>query len=157
MLSEIEKETGRRKEKMEKLAQLMTLEEMQERFQETDDPFDLTIEKWARIRRFLDSTLTLDDFRELFEGATVAVPFCFEFNVKGCVGCPLGEICGPSEEKKSQRLIRLIQAYTLAGDMLPKQRLTTEVDDYLMKMKMIKKKNKGTGNKKRKPKKALNS
>lgn len=133
---------------MKKLAQLMTLEEMQERFQKKDDPFDLTIEKWGRIRKFLDTTLTLDDFRKLFEASTVAVPFCFEFDVKHCVGCPLGEICGHGEEEnKSQRLNRLIRAYALAGDMLPKQSLATQVDNFL---EMIKQKSKGTSYKKHK-------
>jgi hypothetical protein len=144
---------------MKELPQLMTLEEMQERIQEKDDndPFDLAIEKWARIRKFLDNPLTLDDFRELFQGATVAVPFCFEFGVKGCAGCPLGDICAPIEEKKHQRLLRLIQAYTLAGDMLPKQRLTTEVDSYIIDLEMIKRKNKRKGRERRKPRNATKS
>ena len=128
---------------MKKLSRLMTLQEMRERFQKGDDPFGLTIEKWVRIRKFLDAVLTLNDFQELFRGAVVAVPFCFEFQVKDCFGCPLEEICSRGKREKFQRLIRLFQAYTLAGDMLPRERLTKEVDNFLIELEMIEQKSKG--------------
>lgn len=125
------------------MTQLFTIKEMRERFQKRDDPFDLTIEKWVRIRKFIETALALSDFQELLRGAVVAVPFCFEYQMKGCLGCPLEKVCGGGRGEKFQRIMRLIQAYTLAGDMLPKERLISEINDFLMELEMIRAKNKG--------------
>lgn len=43
---------------------LMTIFEMQMRYQKEEDPFDLNIEKWVRIRQFVDIASTLSDFQE---------------------------------------------------------------------------------------------
>jgi hypothetical protein len=40
-------------------------------------------------------------------------------------------------------VIRIIQAYVLAGDMLPKEPLTSEIDDFLMELEMVKTVSKG--------------
>jgi hypothetical protein len=116
---------------------------MQERIQKRHDPFDLTIEKWVRIRKFLETALTLSDFQELLQGATVAVPFCFEYQTKGCFGCPSEKICARGRGERFLRVIRLIQAYTIAGDRLPKERLISEIDDFLIELEMIRAKHKG--------------
>jgi len=68
-------------------SQLMRASEMRERYQKREDPFDLTIEKWVRIRQFLDTASTLSDFRQLFEALYIAVPFCFKYQIKACQGC----------------------------------------------------------------------
>lgn len=39
--------------------------------------------------------------------------------------------------------MRLIQAYTLAGDMLPKKKLTSEIDSFIIELEMIRAKYKG--------------
>jgi hypothetical protein len=128
---------------MGKISQLITIQEMRERIQKREDPFDLTIEKWIRIRKFLETAMTLSDFQELFQGAAVAVPFCFEYQVKGCFGCPLEKVCARGRSERFLRVMRLIQAYTIAGDMLPKERLVSEIDDFIVELQMIRAKHKG--------------
>lgn len=128
---------------MEKIGKLITIQEMWERFQRRDDPFDLTIEKWFRIRKFAEASSTLSDFQELLQGAVVAVPFCFEYQKKGCLCCPLEKICSHGRGEKFQRIMRLIQAYAIAGDMLPKERLTSEIDDFIIELEMIREKHRG--------------
>jgi hypothetical protein len=128
---------------MGKTSQLITIEEMRERIQRRDDPFDLTIEKWVRIRKFLETAMTLSDFQELFQGAAVAVPFCFEYQTKACLGCPLERICARGRGERFLIVMRLIQAYTIAGDMLPKERLVSEIDDFIIELQMIRAKHKG--------------
>jgi hypothetical protein len=76
------------------MAQLMTISEMRDRYKKKEDPFDLTIEKWIRIRRFLDTASTVSDFNNLFQAANVAIPFCFEYQPRDCAGCPLEKMCG---------------------------------------------------------------
>jgi hypothetical protein len=128
---------------MGKISQLITIQEMRERIQRRDDSFDLTIEKWVRIRKFLETANTLSDFQELLQGAAVAVPFCFEYQIKGCFGCPLEKICAQGRSERFLRVMRLIQAYTIAGDMLPKEKLASEIDDFIMELQMIRAKHKG--------------
>lgn len=41
------------------MGELMSFSEMQRRYENKEDPFDLTIEKWIRIRQFADTASTL--------------------------------------------------------------------------------------------------
>ena len=125
------------------MSQLMTILEMRERYQKKEDSFDLSVEKWIRIRQFLDTALTLSDFKKLFQASTIPVPFCFEYQVKNCLDCPLEKICGRGKGGKFFKMMRIIQAYVLAGDMLPKEPLASEIDDFLMELEMVKTVSKG--------------
>jgi hypothetical protein len=128
------------------MGQLMTFSEMQERYQKKEDPFDLTIEKWGRLRQFLETASTLSDFEELSQAANIAVPFCYEYQIKDCLGCPLEKICGRGEGEKLIEIMRLIQIHVLAilaGNMLPKEPLTSEVDNLLTELEMLKEKSNG--------------
>lgn len=125
------------------MSQLMTILEMQEKYQKKENSFDLTLEKWIRIRQFLDTASTLGDFKELSQAANIPVPFCYEYQIKDCLGCPLEKICGRGKGEKFFKVMRIIQAYVLAADMLPKEPLTSEIDDFLMELEMVKAKSKG--------------
>lgn len=130
------------------MGELMSISEMQERYQEKEDPFDLTIEKWIRIRHFLGTAWSLSNFEELFQAANVAIPFCFEYQIKDCLGCPLEEICGQGKGEKLLKVMRLIQAHVfavLAGNTLPKGPLISEIDDLVMELETIKAKSNGLG------------
>jgi hypothetical protein len=125
---------------------LMTISEIRARYKKKEDPFDLTIEKWVRIRHFLDTASTLSNFEELSQAANIAVPFCFEYQIEDCLGCPLVKICGRGKGEKLLKVIRLIQIHVLAilaGNMLPKEPLTSEVDGLLMELKLLKAKPEG--------------
>lgn len=126
------------------MRQLMTASEMQERYRGEEDPFDLTLEKWARIRRVLDRSVTLRDFQAVFNAAAIPTPFCYEHQVRGCYGCPLETICARGRGEKFIRMMRIIQAYVLAGDMLPKEPLTSEVDNFVLELEMARAKARGT-------------
>jgi hypothetical protein len=41
-------------------------------------------------------------------------------------------------------MMRIIQAYVLAGDMLPKEPLTSEVDNFVLELEMARAKARGT-------------
>lgn len=124
--------------------QLMTASEMQERYRGKEDPFDLTLEKWTRIRRALTRSVTLRDFKEVFNAAAIPVPFCYEYQARGCLGCPLETICARGRGEKFIRVMRIIQAYVLAGDMLPQEPLTSEVDTFVLELEMVRAKARGT-------------
>jgi hypothetical protein len=122
---------------------LMSSIEMQERYKKKEDPFDITLEKWLRIRNFVDTDLSLNDFRELFQAASMAVPFCFEYQMNNCVGCPIEIICGRGRGERLLRMMRLLQAYVLAGDILPIGPLISEIDDLLLELETLKAKHNG--------------
>lgn len=125
------------------MSQLMTIFEMQKRYQKKEDPFDLSLEKWVRIRQFLETGLTLSDFKDLFQAANIPIPFCYEYQIKDCLGCPLEKICGRGKGEKFVNVMRLIQAYVLAGDMLPKEPLMSGIDNFVMELEMLRAKSKG--------------
>jgi hypothetical protein len=122
----------------------MTTYEMQERYQGKEKAFDLTLEKWARIRRVLDRSRTLRDFQAVFNAAAIPVPFCYEYQGRGCLGCPLETICARGRGETFLRVMRIIQAYVLAGDMLPKEPLLSEVDNFVLELEMLRAKARGT-------------
>jgi hypothetical protein len=131
-------------EEKDEMSQLMSVSEMQERSQGEEDPFDLTLEKWTRIRRALDSSITLSDFHTVFNAAAIPTPFCYRYQAQGCVDCPLEGICARGRAEKFIRVMRIIQAYVLAGDVLPKETLLSEVDTFVLELETVKAKTRGT-------------
>jgi hypothetical protein len=123
------------------MSRLMTFSEMQKRYQEREDPFDVTIEKWVRIRIFIKTASTLSDFQQLYQAANLAVPFCFEYQIKACSGCPLEEICGPGRGLKLLKVMKRIQTHVwaiLAGNTLPKEPIISEIDGLLTQLRKLK-------------------
>jgi hypothetical protein len=132
------------KKEKEGMSQLMTTSEMKERYQGKEDPFDLTLEKWTRIRRILDRSATLRDFQTVFNAAAIPTPFCYEYQPRDCYGCPLETICARGRGERFIRVMRIIQAYVLAGDMLPQEPLISEVDNFILELEMVRAKARGT-------------
>jgi len=123
------------------MGQLMTISEMVERYKNKEDSFDVTIEKWIRIKSFLDTASTLSDFKELFKAANIAIPFCFVYQIKECLGCPLEKICGRGNGEKLLRVMKLIQTHLLAilaGNTLSKEPLISEIDGLLLELEKLK-------------------
>ena len=128
------------------MTQLMTFSEIQKRYQEREDPFDVTIEKWVRIKMFINTASSLSDFQQLYLAANLAVPFCFEYQIKACSGCPLEEICGPGRGLKLLKVMKRIQTHVwaiLAGNTLPKEPLISEIDGLLTELKKLKRESEG--------------
>ena len=130
------------------MAQLMTISEIRDRFSRREDPFDLTVEKWVRIREYLDNASTLSNFEELFQAANTAVPFCFEYQIKGCLDCPIEKTCARGEGERFLKVMGLIQLHVfaiLAGNRITKDPLISEIDGLLRELEMLKAKSKGLG------------
>ena len=96
--------------------QLMAASEMQERYRGKEDHFDLTLEKWTRIRRALNSSVTLSDFQVLFNAAAIPVPFCYEYQIRDCLGCALETVCAQGRGEKFIMVMRIIKTYVLIGE-----------------------------------------
>jgi hypothetical protein len=129
------------------MSPLMTISEMEMRYQRREDPFDLTIEKWHRIREYIDNETTLN-CKELLQAVNIAVPFCFAYQKRYCVDCPLETVCGPGKGGRLLTIMKLIQFHrlaVLAGTALPKDTLISEVDCVVRELEMLKRKSAGKG------------
>jgi hypothetical protein len=117
-----------------KMGELMRFSEIQRRYENKEDPFDLTMEKWIRIRQFADTAQTLGDFQQLLDASNVAVPFCTEYQRKDCVGCPLESLCGPGRGEQLFKVMKLIQTHylaILAGNTVPKGPLIEQIEELM--------------------------
>ena len=124
------------------MTELLFIEEMKERFEKKEDPFDLTIEKWTRIRKFSETATTKEDFVGILDSSGLIVPLCIVYK-RDCPKCPLDKICG-SENGKFSRVMRVINAFTLVGDILPKETLLSELDSFINELEMVRAKSKGS-------------
>jgi hypothetical protein len=121
---------------------LLTFPEMNRRLEKKEDPFDLTVEKWTRIRKFSEIAESDVDFESIFDASGMIVPFCI-IHQRNCKECPLLEICGYGTGKKFDRIMRVITAYLKAGDVLPKETLLSELDAFISELELVRAKNKG--------------
>ena len=105
------------------LGNLVTYQEIVTRYERGENAFDLTLEKWLRIRESLENASSISHFREILEAATIKVPVCLE-NQDNCAGCPLQQICGRGREGSLGKFMWAIEAYCFAGeDLVPKSAL----------------------------------
>lgn len=109
---------------------LMTFEETVERYEGGGNAFDLTIEKWERIRQAIGCAHSIPHFVLIAQGASIKVALCVEFN-DTCHLCPLESICHSGIEGPFATLMRVIQAYCVAGDILPQSTLLNLVDQLI--------------------------
>lgn len=101
---------------------LMSFEEMIRRYEAGENAFDLTIEKWERIRGAIRSAQSPQHFVLITRGAAAKVALCVQFNDE-CHLCPLDTVCNREAEGRFGTVMRAMQAYCVAGDILPQATL----------------------------------
>ncbi len=111
------------------MVKLLGLEEMQRRHEKGEDPFALTIEKWLRIREFLLEKVDSTRYKEAFQCGSTKILFCLDYK-NHCSLCPLVAVCHDSQSIYYQ-IMRHLQAYTLAGTVLPRGPLIELIDFYI--------------------------
>ena len=119
------------------MGNLLTFREMVTRYERGDNAFDLTLEKWVRIRESIKMAFSTSHFDEVLEAAAIKVPLCLE-NQDNCGICPLEAICSRGQEGSFGRFMRTIQAYCIAGDLLPKSPLLGLTDQIISELESCK-------------------
>jgi hypothetical protein len=119
------------------MGNLLTFQEMATRYDKGENAFDLTVEKWVRIREFIQSAFTTSQFDEVLQAAALKVPLCLEHQ-DNCGLCPLEAICSKGQEGSYMRFMRAIQAYCIAGDLLPKSSLLGLTDQIISELESCK-------------------
>ncbi len=119
------------------MGNLLTYQEMVTRYEGGENAFDLTLEKWLRIREFIKTAFNTLQFDEVLEAAALKVPLCLEHE-DNCGLCPLEAICSRGQEGSFMKFMRAIQAYCIAGDLLPKSSLLGLTDQIISELESCK-------------------
>ena len=120
------------------MGKLVTFPEIVTRYEAGENAFDLAVEKWVRIRESLEKTFTLSHFKEILDAASIKVPLCLQYK-DNCPLCPLWTVSGKGQEGSFGKFVRVIQAYCIAGDLLPKSPLLRLADQIISELQTHKK------------------
>jgi hypothetical protein len=112
------------------MKKLMDFKEMEHKYNSGEDSLELTIEKWIRILEFLESAFSVDHFNEALQAAMVPLFLCVEYRDR-CDFCPLFRVCERGRSQIFNKVVRVMQAYTIAGDILPKETLLGVVENFV--------------------------
>jgi hypothetical protein len=117
------------------MLKLMSFEETVQRYEAGENAFDLTIEKWERIKEAVGAAHSVQHFIMIAQGASIKVALCVEFN-DTCHLCPLEPICSRETEGPFATVMRVMQAYCVAGDVLPRSTLLNQVEQLITDLKI---------------------
>ena len=112
------------------MKKLMDFKEMEQKYNSGEDSLELTLEKWIRIYEFLGTAFSLEHFNEALQAAMVPLFLCVEYRDR-CEFCLLFRVCERGRSLVFNKVVRVMQAYTIAGDILPKETLLGVVGDFL--------------------------
>ncbi len=113
---------------------LMNFEEMKSRYDEGCDSLDLTLEKWERILSYSKTGFCLNHFQDILKAAVVPIFLCAEY-ANQCRICPIYRLCKQGNSDEWINLMRVVQAYAIAGDMLPRDTLVAHIHTFVEKLK----------------------
>jgi len=119
------------------MKRLMDFKEMEKRYSDGEDSLDLTIEKWVRIDEYLKSAFSLGHFTEALQASVVPIFLCVEYKDR-CEFCPLFRICERGKSEDFSKVMRIMQSYTIAGDILPKDFILGVVENFIEELKKCK-------------------
>jgi len=113
----------------------MTFEEMKKRYGAGEDSLELTLDKWGRIKQFSAKAFLISHYQDILRAAVVPIFLCTEY-VNQCSLCPIYEVCKQGRSDEWVTVMRVIQAYAIAGDLLPKEPFMGHIEQFLEKINM---------------------
>lgn len=117
------------------MEKLLSLQEIVEKFQKGENLFDITIEKWRRIRNFLKEK-GKEVVPIILDNARTGGPFCLEFNQQ-CSLCIIKQWCR-DPNGFYQNVMRYLYMYASTGDYYYKQRAIKEIDKFIEEISKFK-------------------
>ncbi|MCX5895518.1 MAG: hypothetical protein NTZ51_06785 [Proteobacteria bacterium] len=106
---------------------------MKKRYGDGEDSLELTIEKWVRIKQFSQQAFLMSHFQEILRAAVVPIFLCTEY-VNQCTLCPIYSVCKQGRSDEWVAVMRVIQAYAIAGDLLPREAFNGHLEQFLEKI-----------------------
>ncbi len=113
----------------------MTFDEMKKRYGDGEDSLELTIEKWIRIKQFSQQAFHLNHFQEILRAAVIPIFLCSEY-INQCHLCPIYTVCKQGKSDEWITVMRVIQAYAIAGDILPKEPFIGHIEQFLKRINL---------------------
>lgn len=117
------------------MSSLLTYNEMSERYEKGENAFEITVDKWKRIRENIETAYSPQQFQDIFESAAFKVPLCMEYE-DNCAICPLNKVCRKGEEGSFGKFMRVSQAYCIAGDVLPSSILSRLAEQVISELEV---------------------
>jgi len=114
---------------------LMTFEEMKRRYDAGEDSLELALEKWERILQDAKTVFHIHHYQEILRAAVVPIFLCAEY-ANQCRMCPIFSICRQGRSDEWCNLLRLVQAYAIAGDMLPRDTFVGQMEHFINKLRL---------------------
>jgi hypothetical protein len=114
---------------------LMSFEEMRERYEKGEDSLNLALEKWERILTDSRTVFHISHFQDILKAAVVPLFLCVEYE-KQCHICPIFSVCKQGNSEEWTNLMRVVQAYAFAGDLLPLDPYIGHVETFVNKLRM---------------------
>jgi len=115
------------------MASLLTYRDMVERYEGGENAFEISIDKWKRIKENVETASTPQHFHNIFESASLKVPLCIEYE-DNCSVCPLNKVCSRGEDGSFNKFMRALHAFCIAGDVLPKPALLSLADEVILEL-----------------------
>jgi len=119
------------------MANLLSYHDMIERYENGENAFDISVEKWKRIKENVDMAHTPQQFHSILEYAAFKVPLCVEYD-NNCSVCPLTRVCSSGVDGSFQKFMRTLQAFCIAGDVLPNSALTNLAEKVIVELEECK-------------------
>jgi hypothetical protein len=119
----------------DKKMSLMSFEEMKRRYDGGEDSLELTLEKWERILKQSNAVYHIVQYQEILRAAVVPIFLCTEYSNQ-CHMCPIYNVCNQGHSDDWTKLMRVVQAYAIAGDVLPKDPLMGQLAMFVDKLKL---------------------
>ena len=115
------------------MVNLLGLGEMEQRHKKGEDPFDLAIEKWMRIKDFLLEKADPERYKEAYQCGLSKVIFCLDYK-SYCHLCPLSSAC-LNHESLYYQIMRHLHVYSLVGTLLPLGPVIELIEKYIIDMR----------------------
>ena len=117
-------------------ASLLTLQEIVTRFRKGGNLFDITIEKWKRIRECLVSLEQDSDVGPIIESSRTGGAFCLEYQ-EDCLICPIEKWC-KDPHGTYQTIVKLMYMYAADGHEGYKEQALRHIEKFLEEMEECK-------------------
>ncbi len=112
---------------------LMSFDEMRDRYEKGEESLALALEKWDRILTDSRTVFQLSHFQDILKATVVPLVLCVEYE-KQCHMCPIFSVCRQGVAEDWTNLMRVVQAYAFAGDLLPLEPYLGHLEAFVQKL-----------------------
>jgi hypothetical protein len=115
---------------------LMTLQVIVARVKRGENLFDITIEKWKRIKDAIISMEEVSEVEAIIDCARMGGAFCLEYQ-ENCLICPIEKWC-KDPQGIYQTIVKLMYIYASSGQKGLKQLTVKHIEKFLEEMQECK-------------------